>query len=66
MTKTHELWFSKKLIEMLFIFSVLALRIQGMEGDIVFDKIKAYTSEFSIDKDAPLEIVPCSIGNNSR
>jgi len=66
MTKTKELWFSRKLIEMLVILSVLVLRIQGMEGDIMNDKIKAYTSEFSIDKDAPLEIVPCSIGNNSR
>jgi len=66
MTKTKELWFSRKLIEILVILLVLVLRIQGMEGDIVFDKIKAYTWEFSIDKDAPLEIVPCSIGNNSR
>jgi len=66
MTKTKELWFSSMLIIILLILSVLVLRIRGMEGDIVFDKIKAYTSEFSIDKDAPLEIVPCSIGNNSR
>jgi hypothetical protein len=36
-----------------------------MEGDIMIDKITAYTREFSIDGDAELEIVPCSIDNNS-
>jgi len=65
MTKTKTLWFSRKLIEMLFIFSVLALRIQGMEGKIMIDKIIAYTREFSIDVDAEFKIVPCSIDNNS-
>jgi len=65
MTKTKTLWFSRKLIEILIIFSVLATKIQGMEGKIMIDKIIAYTREFSIDVDAEFKIVPCSIDNNS-